>query len=104
MQNNAPNSNKRFNQKRDHAFWKNYPGIVWSNPNASDSVMIANTLLQEKQHVIIAIANHFGAATLQKEWENLKREASAFPEILKIINKSRKKLDQLINNISKNNV
>ena len=90
-------------KSRDYAFWKDYPGIVWSNPNASDAIMIANTLLQRRESVVVAIARHFGPEKLQREWLRLKNEAPSFPEILKTINGSRQKLDTLIDSLAKEN-
>ena len=71
---------------RDSAFWKANGGVglVWSNSNASDSVMIAHALLRPDFHLLLAIAARFGLARLKSEWERVKRGivAAGFPEEL----------------------
>jgi hypothetical protein len=73
------------NPDRDYAFWHLHGGIVWSNPNASDSVMIANALLSPDFHLLLDIAVRFGLARLKSDWENLKKaiEGINYPEEVK---------------------
>lgn len=69
--------------ERDYEFWRSHgAGLVWSNPNASDSVMIMHALLKPNFHLLLAIAARFGFQRLKKEWEELKSdtETLALPE------------------------
>jgi hypothetical protein len=52
-------------------FWSQFPGMVWSNPNAGDSVRIRAALLKPKFHVLLAIAVEFGHERLLEEWSIL---------------------------------
>ena len=54
MKTNQPDKN------RDYEFWKNHEGfgLVWSNPNASDSVMIAHALRSPN---LLTMANRVAA-------------------------------------------
>jgi hypothetical protein len=71
---------------RDDAFWRAHGGVglVWSNCDASDSVMIAHALLQPNFHLLLAIAKRFGFLRLKSEWNAVKKgvEEGAFPEEL----------------------
>ena len=72
---------------RDRAFWLAHGGIglVWSNPNASDSVMISHALLQPDFHLLLDIAARFGLSRLRNEWAALRGgvERTALPEGLR---------------------
>jgi len=72
---------------RDHAFWLAHGGIglVWSNPNASDSIMIKHALIQPNFHLLLDIASRFGLRRLKDEWVALSRgvEEAALPEELR---------------------
>jgi len=59
---------------RDDAFWRahNGVGLVWSNPNASDEIMIINALLRPGFHLLLDIAARFGLTRLVTTWEGLK--------------------------------
>ena len=69
---------------RDRAFWLAHGGVglVWSNPNASDSVMIMHALLQPDFHLLLDIAARFGLSRLKDEWAVLRDgvERTALPE------------------------
>lgn len=67
---------------RNNAFWKKHGGValVWSNPHASDSVMIQNALLKPSFHSLLEIAAHFGLERLKNEWEILKNNPNPYPE------------------------
>ncbi len=66
---------------RDDAFWRAHHGVglVWSNPRASDSVMIAQALLQPNFHLLLDIAVHFGLDRLRDEWAGLQAACASFP-------------------------
>lgn len=60
---------------QDKAFWDAHGrvGLVWSNPAASDDVLIAAALLKQPNfHLLLDIASHFGLARLTEQWEKLK--------------------------------
>lgn len=60
-------------------------GLVWSNPDASDDVLIAAALLRQPNfHLLLDIASHFGLARLAKCWERLSTgiEQRQYPEEL----------------------
>lgn len=59
-------------EARSDAFWKKHPGVVWSNREASDSVMIANALLRPNFHLLLDIAAQFGLGRLRSDWEALR--------------------------------
>ena len=84
---------------RDHQFWDRHPGVVWSNPDAPDPVMISNALLQGKREVLRDAANHFGTAILLQEWRKLCRAASQFPEIERVVRISGKKTEDFLQNL-----
>ena len=48
------------NPERSYEFWDQFPGLVWSNRHASDTVMIRATLMRGKFDVFQAVAHHFG--------------------------------------------
>lgn len=66
---------------RDSLFWDTHQGVAlaWSNPQASDSVMIAKALLAPSFHRLLAIAAHFGLDRLKVEWEQLRLDLSRSP-------------------------
>jgi hypothetical protein len=57
--------------ERDDLFWKDFPGLVWSNSKASDTVMICAALTRPKTDYITRIAAHFGIDRVQQAWEDL---------------------------------
>ena len=73
-----------MDNSRDDAFWREHHGValVWSNPAASDDVMIRNALLKPNFHLLLDIAVRFGFPRLVTIWEELKEELenSEWPE------------------------
>ena len=57
-------------------FWRKYPGLVWSNRDADDSVYIRAALLRPRFDRLLDIALEFGLERLQHEWALLKGEPS----------------------------
>lgn len=55
-------------------FWENHRGLVWSNPNASDSVHIRAALLHPRFSQLLDIAVKFGLERLREEWTVLQAE------------------------------
>jgi len=74
------------NPDRDYAFWNSHGGvgIVWSNPNASDSIMILHALLRPTFMRLLEIAAHFGLERLEKEWQSLRSNAQQIEELVGI--------------------
>ena len=60
-------------ERRD-LFWKKFPGLVWSNSKASDSVMIMAALTRPRFHEILAICEEFGFERVSHEWDELRKE------------------------------
>lgn len=60
-----------------HEFWKRFPGLVWSNPDADDTVRIRAALLRPKFSRLLEIAIEFGVERLHREWAVLKSEDSS---------------------------
>lgn len=70
---------------QDREFWDAHGrvGLVWSNPDASDDVLIAAALLKQPSfHLLLDIASHFGFTRLAEKWEKLKGgiEERQYPE------------------------
>jgi hypothetical protein len=55
-------------------FWQTHRGLVWSNPNAGDSVYIRSALLRPRFSQLLDIAMEFGLERLREEWEYLQGE------------------------------
>jgi len=87
---------------RDRQFWDSHPGVVWSNPDASDPVMISNALLQGRREVLEDAAEHFGMAMLQEEWNKILRSAREFPEIKRMVRITGKKTEAYLRNLRAN--
>jgi hypothetical protein len=54
-------------------FWKKFPGLVWSNREAGDSVMIMAALTRPRFHEILAICEEFGFDRVSREWDELRQ-------------------------------
>src|ERR1700730_4730489 len=54
------------------AFWKKYPGLVWSNRQAGDDVRIRAALMKPRFPVLLDIAVTFGLERLEQEWAILR--------------------------------
>jgi hypothetical protein len=78
----------------DKAFWDAHDrvGLVWSNPSASDDVLIARALLHQPNfHLLLDIAAHFGLNRLVNQWEILETtiEKRQYPEEIRKLNQAR---------------
>ena len=51
--------------------WRRHPGLVWSNPEASDAVRIRAALVRPRFDRLLAIALEFGTARVKAEWTEL---------------------------------
>jgi len=63
-----------MNRERRDIFWKKFPGLVWSNSKAGDSVMIMAALTRPRFHEILAICEEFGLERVMEEWKELQTE------------------------------
>ena len=63
-------------ERRD-IFWKKFPGLVWSNSKASDSVMIMAALTRPRFHEILAICEEFGLERVEREFAIVKDEVAS---------------------------
>ena len=50
------------------AFWERFPGLIWSNSKAGDSVRIRAALLRPRFETLLAIAIEFGLERVETEW------------------------------------
>ena len=58
------------------AFQARHPGLVWSNSQANDGVLIRAALLRPRFHTLLDACLEFGRERVRGEWEILAREAS----------------------------
>jgi len=61
-------------------FWKKHPGLVWSNPDADDSIHIRAALLKPRFGLLLDVALEFGLARLRQEWAELQGDDSGAVE------------------------
>ena len=76
-------------------FWKKYPGLVWSNPEADDAVYIRAALLRPRFSRLLDIAVEFGSPRLREEWDVLTEEGT--PEAIR----ARGPVERILTNIEK---
>ncbi len=76
-------------------FWQRHPGLVWSNPEADDSVFICAALLRPRFTRLLDIAMEFGIGRLRAEWELLRAEGT--PEA----KRAEASVARILNNIEK---
>jgi hypothetical protein len=55
-------------------FWKQHPGLVWSNPAAGDATHIRAALLRPRYGQLLDIALEFGPERLRQEWAELRSD------------------------------
>ncbi|MEO5802161.1 MAG: hypothetical protein ABIR24_01420 [Verrucomicrobiota bacterium] len=55
-------------------FWKQHPGLVWSNPTADDSIHIRAALVKPRFSRLLAVAVEFGVERLRAEWNELQTD------------------------------
>jgi hypothetical protein len=63
-----------MNSDRNYSYWRRFPGLVWSNAHASDSVMIMAALMRPRLEQLAPIAEEFGFDRVLAEWELLQEE------------------------------
>jgi hypothetical protein len=63
-----------MDSSRRDAFWAKFPGLVWSNSKASDSVMIMAALTRPRFHQLLEICLEFGMDRVMKEWDLIREE------------------------------
>lgn len=57
-------------------FWRTQPGLIWSNPDAGDSVHIRVALLRPRFEQLLEIAVAFGLHRVREEWAMLQSDAT----------------------------
>lgn len=60
----------------DRRFWKDHPGLVWSNPDASDDVFIRAALVRPRFLQLLDIVEKFGIERVEEQWRILELEGS----------------------------
>jgi hypothetical protein len=55
-------------------FWRAHPGLVWSNPQADDTVYIRAALVRPRFLLLLDIAAEFGLSRLRAEWDILQTD------------------------------
>ena len=76
-------------------FWAKHPGLVWSNPEADDTVHIRVALVRPRFDRLLDIAVVFGLERLRHEWSILLAEDT--PEA----RRARGSVDRILKNIEK---
>jgi hypothetical protein len=60
-----------MDNERRHEFWQRFPGLAWSNPEASDAAMIRSALARPQTEQLRQIVEEFGIERVQSEWDIL---------------------------------
>src|ERR1051325_5082776 len=81
--------------ERNDDFRRRFPGVVWSNRRASDSVQIRAALLRPRFFTLLEIALEFGLERVRAEWKILVEEGTA--EALR----ARSIVERILNNLEK---
>ena len=76
-------------------FWQQHPGLVWSNPEATDSMHIRAALQRPQFGRLLAIAVEFGLERVREEWAELLAEPT------REIGRARDPVERILNNIEK---
>lgn len=76
-------------------FWQRHPGLVWSNPDAPDSVYIRAALLRPRFGRLLEIALEFGLERIRAEWAELLEDP------LGETDRARDSVERILNNIRK---
>jgi hypothetical protein len=80
---------------RHQEFWAKHPGLVWSNPEADDTVHIRAALLRPRFDRLLDVAVMFGLERMRHEWSILLAEDT--PEA----RRARAAVDRILTNIDK---
>ena len=76
-------------------FWRKHPGLVWSNPEADDSVRIRAALMRPRFSRLLDIALEFGLGRVRQEWAELLGDPILNTE------RVRSSVDRILTNIEK---
>ena len=63
---------------------KKYPGLVWSNPEASEEIYIRQALLKPRFTQLFSMAEDFGVNALKREWAILKADPISVREVERV--------------------
>jgi hypothetical protein len=75
------------------AFWEKHRGLVWSNPQADDSVHIRAALVRPRFSQLLEIVLEFGLERVRAEWDFLRSEPTHEVE------RARSAVERILNNI-----
>ena len=78
-----------------NSIWQRHPGLVWSNPDASDSVRIRAALVRPRFERLLDIVAEFGMDRVRHEWAALCGEPNAEVE------RARGPVERILRNIGK---
>jgi hypothetical protein len=78
-----------------HEFWQKHRGLVWSNPEADDSVHIRAALLRPRFARLLDIALEFGLDRLRHEWAALQGDSTSD------VQRARPSVERILTNIEK---
>lgn len=88
---------------RDDEFWRANGGVglVWSNPNASDDIMIYHALLRPSFHLLLEIAARFGFSRLEQRWQRLQQEilGQQLPEEMSELSRAQPTVERCLRNM-----
>ena len=76
-------------------FWQRHRGLVWSNPDADDSIHIRAALLRPRFSLLLDIAVEFGVERLRHEWSELQKDDS------REVERARETIERILSNIEK---
>ena len=76
-------------------FWNRHRGLVWSNPDASDSARIRAALVRPRFSVLLDIALKFGLERVRFEWTELQADEN------REITRARAPVERILEHIEK---
>jgi hypothetical protein len=80
--------------RNNRLFWEQYPGLVWSNPQADDSAYICAALLRPHFVIILDLCAEFGLERFEAEWRTLLQKG----ELAKV-NRAKPLVERILGNI-----
>lgn len=75
--------------------WQRHRGLVWSNPDAGDSIHIRAALLRPRFSLLLEIALEFGLERVHREWLELQKDGTR--EVLR----AREPVERILTNVEK---
>ena len=75
---------------------QHYGWMLWSNPKASDEVLLRNILYQGGMFDILNLAKVYGVERVRAEWESMKQEEDVRSDVAQCA-----RLDRIVRNLEK---